>query len=209
MLKKMTTLLLAAATTAAVVVGTVGSAEARDRYRDRHYDRDCGDDVALGTGLGALGGAGLGAAINRGNDTGAAIGGAILGAIIGNQVARNNCDDDRYDAYYYQRGRYEAVYRGRPYRWHNPHTGAYGQFRVLRTYDDYGYWDDRGRWYRVDYRDRDDYWDRRRDRRRYRDRFDRVTCREYVEIYDGPGRRHDWERHYTVCRDRDGWRYVG
>jgi surface antigen len=173
-------------------------AEARDRY-----DRGCGDDVALGTGLGALGGAGLGAAINRGNDTGAAIGGAILGAIIGNQIAKDRCDDDRYDAYYYQRGRYNTVYYGRPNRWHNPHTGAYGEFRVVRTYDDYGYWD-RDRWVRVNY----DGYDRRRFRRHHRD-YDRVTCREYIEIYDGPGRRRDWRRTHTVCRFDDDWRYIG
>jgi osmotically inducible lipoprotein OsmB len=195
MLKSLSTLLLAAATSAALLAGP---AEARDRYRDR----DCGDDVALGTGIGALGGAGLGAAINRGNDTGAAIGGAILGAIIGNQIAKDRCDDDRYDAYYYERGRYNTVYYGRPSRWHNPHTGAYGEFRVIRTYDDYGYWD-RDRWVRVNYRD-----DRRRYRRHHRD-FDRVTCRDYVEVYNGPGRRGDWRRTHTVCRFDDDWRYIG
>jgi hypothetical protein len=175
------------------------------RYDDRYYADNrryrgrrnpCGDDVALGTGLGALGGAGIGAAINRGNDTGAAIGGAILGAIIGNAIARNECDDDRYDAYYYQRGRYDTVYHGRPSRWHNPHTGAYGEFRIRRTYRDYGYWDD-GRWYRVDRRSRRD--------RRYR--YAEVTCREYVEIYRGR-RGRLYEETHVVCSDGSSWRYV-
>jgi hypothetical protein len=178
-----------------------------DRYDDRRYDdrryagrrggrNPCGDDVALGTGLGALGGAGIGAAINRGNDTGAAIGGAIIGAIIGNQIAKNNCDDNRYDAYYYERGRYDTVYHGRGSSWRNPHTGAYGDFRIRRTYRDYGYWDD-GRWYRVDRRGRRD--------RRYR--YAEVTCREYVETYRGPrGRRHT-ETH-IVCNDGSTWRFV-
>ena len=199
MLKGLTTVLLAAATSAALFAAP---AEARDRY----HRGGCGDDVALGTGLGALGGAGLGAAINRGNDTGAAIAGGIIGAIIGNQIAKNSCDDNRYDAYYYERGRYNTVYYGRPSRWHNPNTGAYGEFRVIRTYDDYGYWD-RDRWVSVRAGYRDGYYDRRH--RRYRDRdYDRVTCREYVEIYDGPGGR-DFERTHTVCRFDDDWRYIG
>jgi hypothetical protein len=170
-----------------------------DRYDGRYARVDnrnpCGDDVALGTALGALGGAGLGAAINRGNDTGAAIGGAIIGGIIGNQVAQNRCNDDRYDAYYYERGRYDTVYRGEPSYWRNPHTGSEGEFRVLRSYDDYGYWDD-GRWYRDD-----------RGARRG-DRYAAVTCRDYIEIYrDHRGRRYEETR--TVCRDGEDWRYVG
>lgn len=170
-----------------------------DRYADnRRRNNNCGDDVALGTGLGALGGAGVGAAINRGNDTGAAIGGAILGAIIGNQIAKNNCDDNRYDAYYYERGRYDTVYQGRPSRWRNPHTGAYGEFRVVRTYDDYGYWND-GRWSRVD---------RREYRRNRGGRYSQVQCREYVETYRGP-RGRQYEETHIVCRDGQSWRYAG
>lgn len=156
---------------------------------------DCDDEELVGTGVGAVIGGGLAAAINNGNDTGAAIGGAIIGGFLGNRVASDRCDDDRYDAYYYERGSYDAAYRGRPYRWNNRHTGAHGEFRVIRTYDDYGYWRD-DRWYPVDYADY------RRDSRRY----DEVTCRDYVEIYDGP--RGSWERDVTVCSDGDRWRRV-
>ena len=162
------------------------------RYARVSSSNPCGDDIALGTGLGALGGAGVAAAINRGNDTGAAIAGGIIGAIIGNQVAKNNCEDNRYDAYYYERGRYDTVYRGQPSSWSNPNTGTEGEFRIVRTYDDYGYWDG-DRWYRSDAPG---------------DRYAAVTCREYVEIWrDRSGRQH--EETHTVCRDGESWRYIG
>ena len=182
MFKQLTMLALAAATSAALTV----PAQARDY---------CDDDALVGTGIGAVVGAGLAAAINRGNDTGAAIGGAIIGGILGNAAARNRCDDDHYDAYYYQRGSYDAVYRGRDYRWSNRYTGARGEFRVVRNYRDYGYWDD-DRWYAVDY---SDY-------RRHPRRYDEVSCREYVESYDGP--RGDWDRTYIVCEDGSEWRRI-
>lgn len=182
MFKQLSMLALAAATSVALI----GPAEARGR---------CDDEELVGTGIGALVGAGLAAAINRGNDTGAAIGGAIIGGILGNRIADSRCEDERYDAYYYQRGSYDAVYRGRDYDWYNPHTRARGNFHVLRTYDDYGYWD-RDRFYPVEY---SDY-------RRHRSRYDQVTCREYVEYYDGP--RGEWEHTYTVCEDEGSWRRV-
>jgi uncharacterized protein YcfJ len=189
---------MSAALVASACVQGGGPYSDRDdvRYAERGDVRSnpCDDNVALGTVLGALGGAGVGAAINRGNDTGAAIGGAIVGGIIGNQVAANSCDDQRYDAYYYERGRYDTVYRGQPSRWRNPNTGAEGEFRVVRTYDDYGYWED-DRWHRADSYSRGD-------------RYSEVTCREYVEIYRGRNGRH-YEETHTVCRDGDSWRYAG
>jgi hypothetical protein len=185
-----------------------GDYDRDDRYRDRRYDDNYASnnrrdrrnncDVGLGTGLGALGGAGIGAAVNRGNDTGAAIGGAIIGAILGNAIARDQCDDNRYDAYYYERSRYDSVYNGRNRAWRNPHTGAYGDFRVTRTYRDYGYWDD-NRWRRVN---------ERQFRRNRDNRYSQVTCREYVETYGGrSGRRH--QQSHIVCNDGSSWRYVG
>lgn len=176
-----------------------------DRYSDNRYDnrydrrddRNNGCNTALGTGIGALGGAGIGAAINRGNDTGAAIAGGIIGAIIGNKIAKNNCNDDDYDAYYYERGRYDTVYNGRPGRWRNPHTGAYGEFRIVRTYNDYGTWNN-GRWSRVS----------DREYRRNRKRYSQVQCREYVETYRGP-RGNPVEQTRVVCRDGNTWRIAG
>jgi hypothetical protein len=181
MFKQLSMLALAAVTSAALIVPAQAD--------------PCDDDALVGTGVGAVVGAGIGAAINRGNDTGAAIGGAIIGGIIGNAAARDRCEDDHRDAYYYQPRQYDAVYRGRPSSWHNPYTGARGGFRVLRTYDDWGYWDD-GRWYAVDYTEY----------KRHKRRYDAVECREYVEYYEGP--RGDWERTHIVCEDGSEWRRI-
>jgi surface antigen len=174
-----------------------------DRRDDRRNRQDgCGSDVALGTGLGALGGAGIGAAVNRGSDTGAAIGGAIVGAILGRVIASNLCNDDSYDVYHYERARLDAIDNGREGSWRNTKTGATGEFRIIRTYKDYGYWDDNG-WRSVGNREFN------RNRNRNRDqRYDEVTCREYQETYRNGPRGQIERQNHIACNDGSGWRFA-
>jgi outer membrane lipoprotein SlyB len=97
---------LMAMTLGAVVLGTSGSAIARDR----DYDRcgNCGTVVGVeqvrhkdkhlgaGTAIGAIAGGVLGSTVGKGDGrTAATVGGAVAGGAIGHQVEKNNRDTDR------------------------------------------------------------------------------------------------------------------
>jgi surface antigen len=154
---------------------------------------ECRDNAALATGAGAVGGGVLGAGVSHGN-TGAVIGGALIGALIGNTLARDGCSDRRSDSYYYNHAQYGSMRDGRTQNWRNPNTGANGSFRVVRTYNQSGYWDG-------------DNWNALSGQRRPNMKYVRVSCREYTEMFENHGR-HSVE--HTACRSRDGsgWRIV-
>jgi surface antigen len=154
---------------------------------------DCRDNTALATGAGAVGGGVIGAGVSHGN-TGAVIGGALIGALIGNTIARDGCNDRRSDSYYYNHAQYGSVHDGRTQTWRNPNTGANGEIRVVRTYNQNGYWDG-------------DNWNAQSGQRRANTKYVRTSCREYTETVEDHGRRSE---DHTACRAQDGsgWRVV-
>lgn len=147
------------------------------------YDRydGCADNQAFGTVAGAVTGGVVGSQFGGGSDDRAmaAIGGAILGGIAGNAIARNNCDNRRADAYYYNRSysdAFDSRSYGRPYEWRNPHSGRYGRVTPIRSVDGYSYG------YRGE-------------------------CQEFEQIVYVDGR--PFVETGIACRDRDGsWRIV-
>jgi surface antigen len=153
----------------------------------------CGDNTALATGAGAIGGGAIGAGVSHGS-AGGVIGGAIIGALIGNTIARDNCNDRQSDAYYYNNAQYGSVHDGRNKKWRNPNTGASGEIRITRTYNQRGYWDG-------------DNWNESRGPRRNNVRYVQTSCREYTEIVNDHGRRTVT---HTACRTEDGngWRVI-
>lgn len=154
----------------------------------------CGDNTALATGAGAIGGGALGAGISHGG-AGGVIGGALVGAIIGNTIARDNCNDPRSDSYYYNHAQYGSVHDGRNQKWRNPNTGANGEIRITRTYNQRGYWDG------------DNWNESRGGSRRDNVNYVQTSCREYTEIVNDHGRRTIG---HTACRTQDGngWRVI-
>ena len=153
----------------------------------------CGDNTALATGAGAIGGGALGAGVSHGS-AGGVIGGALIGALIGNTIARDNCNDHQSDSYYYNHAQYGSVHDGRNQKWRNPNTGASGEIRVTRTYNQSGYWDG-------------DNWNESRGPRHDNVRYVQTSCREYTEIVNDHGRR---TVNHTACRAQDGngWRVI-
>ena len=154
---------------------------------------ECRDNTVLATGAGAIGGGAIGAGVSHGN-AGAVIGGALIGALIGNTVARDGCNDRQSDSYYYNHAQYGSMQDGRTQTWRNPNTGANGEIRVVRTYNQNGYWDG-------------DNWNAQSGQRRPHMKYVQTRCREYTEMIDDHGRRFV---EHTACRARDGsgWRVV-
>lgn len=112
------------------------------QYQDpqpNYRHSDCGADVAIGTGLGAIVGGVIGNQFGKGSGrTAATIGGVVLGGIAGNAIAKDACEDDRHDAYYYNNTYYDAFDSDdeREYEWRNPYTNNYGYVTPGDYYDD-------------------------------------------------------------------------
>ena len=153
----------------------------------------CNDNRAAATGLGAIGGGAVGAGVTHGS-AGGIIGGAIIGGLIGNSIARDNCNDQHSDSYYYNHAQYGSVHDGRSQTWRNPNTGVSGSIRVTRTYNQSGYWDG-------------DNWNASRGPRNPNVRYIQTSCRDYTEIVNDHGRTTVT---HTACRAQDGsgWRVI-
>lgn len=158
---------------------TYGPEAPRDQVYAERYD-GCGDNAALGTVIGAVAGGAIGNQFGSGDgNTAATIGGAILGGIAGNAIARDACDNERADAYYYNTSYADAFddrNEGRRHDWRNPNNGNYGYVTPRRRVqgDRYGY---------------------------------RNECREFEQTVYINGQRYDDTG--IACRSDDGsWRIV-
>jgi surface antigen len=99
---------------------------------------DCDDNEAAATVGGAIIGGIIGNQFGSGSGKAAAtVGGVILGGLAGREIAKDSCDDDRYDAYYYDDAYADAFEDGanRRYVWNNPRTRHHGWVRPTRYYE--------------------------------------------------------------------------
>ena len=140
----------------------------------------CDGDATAGTIVGGVVGGIIGNQFGRGSGrTAATVGGIILGGIVGNKIARDACDDDRHDAYYYNdtySDAFDDPEEGREYQWRNPYSNHYGYVTA-------------GEWYEDGYEDYDG------------------PCREFTQRVWVDGRwQNAWG---VACRQSDGsWRIV-
>jgi surface antigen len=146
MLKAISTALVATATAALIatpawatgqVYGNYGQGQG---YYQQTGSGSCDGDVAAGTIIGGVLGGVIGNQFGKGSGkTAATVGGVILGGIAGNQIAKDACNDDRQDAYYYNDTYADALSNGddgREYEWRNPHTRNYGYVTPGDYYED-------------------------------------------------------------------------
>jgi Ni/Co efflux regulator RcnB/surface antigen len=107
-------------------------------YNDDSFYHDCHQSAdPVGVAAGAVIGAVLVNAVGHGGGRpGAAIAGVVVGGALGAALTRNlDCQDRGYAYKTYADG-FNAGRANSDYRWRNPDTGHYGEFRVANYYND-------------------------------------------------------------------------